>query len=93
MKTLKTILILTFAAFMAISCNQNGDQENKKRYMPNVTGKPGEVLLVLDKSEWETELGTTLRETLAEDYPYLPQREPMFNLFNTTPSSDRKSVV
>lgn len=87
MKTLRTILTLTLAALMAVSCNQNGNQENKKKYMPNVTGKPGEVLLVLDKSEWETELGTTLRETLGEDYPYLPQREPMFNLFNTTPSS------
>lgn len=86
MKTLKIILTAATAALLLLSCNsENGG--DKKKYMPNITGKPGEVLLVLDKNEWESKLGTELRETLSEDFPYLPQREPMFNLFNTTPSS------
>ena len=87
MKALRTILTITLAAMLAVSCNNSDDQKDRKKYMPNITGKPGEVLLVLDKNEWESELGTALRETLSEDYPYLPQREPIFNLFNTTPSS------
>lgn len=87
MKTLRTILTIALAAIMLGSCNNSDNAENKKRYMPNITGKPGEVLLVLDKNEWEGELGTALRETLSEEFPYLPQREPIFNLFNTTPSS------
>lgn len=83
MRTLKTILTIAFAAILMVSCKN----EDKKNYLPNISGKPGEVLLVLDKNEWESELGTALRETLSEDFPYLPQREPIFNLFNTTPSS------
>lgn len=87
MKTLRTILAVALAAVILGSCNNSDNSEDKRKYMPNITGKPSEVLLVLDKSEWETDLGTILRETLAEDYPYLPQREPLFNIFNTTPSS------
>jgi hypothetical protein len=80
-RAFKAILLTTL--LILVSCTS----EDKKKYMPNVTGKPGDVLLVLDKNEWESELGTALRESLTEDYPYLPQREPIFNLFNTTPSS------
>lgn len=83
MKLLRNTFILLAISMLLFSCG-SGD---KKKYMPNITGKPGEVLLVLDKAEWESELGTLLRESLTEDYPLLPQREPMFNIFNTVPSS------
>lgn len=83
MKRIIKIAIIAIIGATLLSC-KGGD---KKKFMPNITGKPGEVLLVLDKAEWESELGTLLRETLAEDYPFLPQREPIFSLFNTVPSS------
>ena len=51
MKTLRTILTIALGAIMLGSCNNSDNAENKKRYMPNITGKPGEVLLVLDKNE------------------------------------------
>ena len=83
MKTLRTILTFAIALLLAVSC-KNGE---KQKYMPNITGKPGEVLIVLDKGEWESELGTAISESLSEDFPFLPQREPIFSIFNTTPSS------
>ena len=49
---------------------------------PNVSGKAGEVGIVMDKSNWEGALGASFRATLAAEYPYLPQPEPMFTLFN-----------
>ena len=50
--------------------------------MPNISGKAGEVVIVINKGNWESDLGVVLRSVLAVDYPYLPQREPLFNLIN-----------
>ena len=49
---------------------------------PYPSGKPGEVGIVMDKANWEGELGAAFRTSLAADYPMLPQSEPMFTLFN-----------
>ena len=51
---------------------------------PNVSGKAGEVIVVMDKSNWEAAPGQSLRSLLAIDFPYLPQSEPLFSLFNIT---------
>ena len=50
--------------------------------MPNISGKAGEIVVVINKGTWESEAGAALRGLLAVDEPYLPQREPMFNLVN-----------
>lgn len=50
--------------------------------LPNVSGKIGEVLVVIDKDYWEGELGEKVRGTLADDVPFLPQKEPLFTLLN-----------
>lgn len=54
--------------------------------MPNISGKPGEVVVVIGKDYWEGSLGNTLRDSLACDFPYLPQSEPMFDLVNVAPA-------
>lgn len=48
----------------------------------NVTGKAGEVIVVMDKEYWEAGPGQSLRSILAIDFPYLPQSEPLFTLFS-----------
>lgn len=77
----KTITIA--AIFMAlttlVSC------KTTKAILPNVSGKAGEVVLVLDKSLWEGDLGSELRFTLGGNCPYLAQREPLYSLANVTP--------
>ena len=55
-------------------------QGNKKTLLPNVSGKAGEVLVVIEREQWEGNLGVSIRETLAMDTPYLAQKEPLFAL-------------
>ena len=55
--------------------------------LPNVSGKAGEIVVVIDKDNWEGEIGNALRGILAADCPYLLQREPLFNLANVPPGS------
>lgn len=50
--------------------------------MPSISGKAGEVVVVIHKGNWESEVGSAIRGILAVDEPFLPQKEPMFTLVN-----------
>lgn len=71
------ILLLTIVAGTMISSCTGGPQ-----LMPNISGKAGEVVIVVNKGNWESDPGSALRSVLAIDHPYLPQSEPLFNLVN-----------
>ena len=84
---MKRILTYATLAVMAIltlaSCSE---EKRKKALLPNVSGKAGEVIVVIDKNAWEGEVGITLRDTLAADCPFLPQAEPLYTLVDVAPS-------
>lgn len=72
------LLLIAFASLLLYSCKCTGGPQ----LMPNISGKAGEIVVVINKGTWESEAGAALRGLLAVDEPYLPQREPMFNLVN-----------
>lgn len=73
----KRVLIAALAVLTLLaSCTGSRDGSYKK----NVTGKAGEVIVVIAKENWHGAAGEALRNVLAVDYPSLPQREPAFNL-------------
>ena len=82
MKRILTYLAFALAALTVISCSES---KRRQALLPNISGKAGEVIVVIDKGQWEGAVGTVLRDTLACDYPYLPQREPLFTLINVAP--------
>ena len=65
-----------------VSCGSNG-----KALLPNVSGKAGEVIVVVDREGWEGNLGNEIRGLLARDCEFLPQREPLYSLVNLAPGS------
>ena len=80
----KATLFIAMAALVVLSgCKSKG----RGQLLPNVSGKAGEVIVVIDKDNWEGEIGTALREILAGDCPYLALREPLFTLANVPPGS------
>ena len=84
MKRFFTYLILAITAVILLtSCSE---AKRKKALLPNISGKAGEVIIVIDKAAWEGVVGSTLRDTLAADCPFLPQREPLYTLVNVAPS-------
>lgn len=82
MKRIFTYISIALLALATVSCNQN---KTRKALLPNISGKPGEVIVVIDRVYWEGGLGTVLRDTLECDFPFLPQQEPMYNLVNVAP--------
>ncbi len=83
MKRILTYLILVMAAVTLISCSE---AKRKQALLPNISGKAGEVIVVIDKGQWEGMVGTVLRDSLACEYPFLPQSEPLYTLVDVAPS-------
>lgn len=84
MKRILTYLAMAAMAVLAItSCNE---EKKRKALLPNISGKAGEVVVVIDKGAWEGAIGTVIRDTLAADCPFLPQREPLYTLVDLAPS-------
>ena len=75
---MKKILALLGFVLALASCS------NQKALLPNVSGKAGEVLVVIEKNDWEGALGNATRELLAKDCPFLVMREPLYSLANVT---------
>lgn len=83
MKRIISLLALAAALLTLVSCNE---ASRKKALLPNISGKAGEVIVVINKGDWEGAVGTTLRDTLAQDCPFLPQKEPLYTLVDVIPS-------
>lgn len=77
---MKKILYILTAALCLAGC------KGSKTLLPNVSGKAGEIIVVMEKTDWEGPLGGEVRELLACDCPYLAQKEPLYTLVNVLPS-------
>lgn len=80
---LTSSLILAATAILAAGCTE----PKKSSALSAVSGKAGEIGIISTKAQWEAEPGNTIREVLADEYPYLPQKEPRYRLFNVPEES------
>jgi len=87
---LKRTGFFVFVSFLllTLSCDtvkQQGGMAGK--IMPNVSGGTGEVLVVMDQFNWDNSTGDLLQDILKEEFPGLPQSEPIFDVIQVTASS------
>jgi hypothetical protein len=54
--------------------------EKNKEYLPSATGKPGDIILIMDSIQWRGEVGSNLRQIFREEIKTLPREEMLFNL-------------
>ena len=80
MKRIISILLAAAAFFGLVSCKGSG-----KALLPNVSGKAGEVIVVIERADWEGNLGNEVRDLLAADCPWLYIREPLYSVVNVPP--------
>ncbi len=78
MRQLGFILIIVSTIF-ASSCQQGRVRHS---LLPGVSGKAGEVLVIMGKESWKGRPGTLVKDILVQDVPGLPQSEPLFNVVN-----------
>lgn len=77
---MKRILLFLIVSLSIVSC------DGTRTLLPGVSGKAGEVVVVISKENWDGALGEKTRELLGSDVPYLAQREPLYSLVNLAPT-------
>lgn len=71
-------LLLALAAMLMCACT-------KEAILPKASGRPYEVLVVLDNQMWEAPAGRALFDILDTDVPGLPQPERSFRISQVEP--------
>lgn len=74
-------LLLFFAAIVS-SCDQSA---NNNENLPVARGAAGEIILVMDSTNWRGAVGDALRDIFMAPMPGLPQEEPMYTLNYVNP--------
>jgi len=92
---LKYALTLLFAVVL-FSCTID---ESSNRLLVKASGTPGEIILVMDSTQWKGELGKALRETLLAYLPGVSRPERLFviryiepTLFNSVLNKARNLI-
>lgn len=68
-----TIVLFIFLT----ACNRD-----REPMLPNVTGRAGEVVIVVNSTVWQAGVNLVFKETLGKDAEVLPQSEPLFDIIN-----------
>jgi hypothetical protein len=85
MKKQIVIFLSLSLVFAFTSCDKG--TKGSRTLLPNVSGAAGEVVVVLNGNLIQESLGQTYRDIFEEEYPMLPQSEPLFNLVLIPPTS------
>ncbi|WP_299578335.1 DUF4837 family protein [uncultured Sunxiuqinia sp.] len=83
MKQILTSSLMLVALLFALSSCQDSNTNMRKK----ITGKAGELVVVVPDATWEGATGKRFREVMAQPQLGLPQDEPIFDLINVPPSA------
>jgi len=77
------LIFFVFLSLGLIFTSCRDDTKLRKK----ITGKAGEVVVVIPKETWDSNVGESIRKTLAQPQVSLPQNEPIFDLISVPPSA------
>lgn len=77
-----SISIIAGILLTLFACKPDQKQSSGKGSLPGVSGKPGEILVVMDTAKFNKAPGLAIKEKLQKAMRALPQAEPIFSLVN-----------
>ncbi len=83
-----TALLLLLAAVLLPSCQRG----RIKLLTPRSSGRPYEVLVIIDSDTWESIAGRALFDVLDTDIPGLPQPERSFHISQASPKDYNRTL-
>lgn len=75
---MRNSFLLLLVSFLLFSCS--GEQITQQDIIPTSVGLHGEVVVVMNQSDWDGKPGESILQFLENPYPRLPQYEPMFSV-------------
>lgn len=79
---MKQLLSICTLFLILVSCNPGN-----VKTLPESTGRPGELVVVINKTPWDTTPGNLIRKYFQQIHVGLPQEEPIFKVINVPHSS------
>ena len=73
-------VFIFFGLVSLLSCNIRTET-----LKPLVSGRAGEVMVVISENMWDGSIGKTLKQILSADQEALPQAEPIFDVIHVVP--------
>ena len=86
-KQVVNFLSMALMALVLFSCGGDGKKGGKSLFTPVSSGRPYEMLVVIDKDMWERPAGRALFNALDMDVPGLPQPERSFRISQVGPNN------
>jgi hypothetical protein len=77
----KNIFISLSIISLLISC----DFKKETALLPKASGRPGEMIVVMDSAQWEGSLGESVRATFQQEIKGLPREEYLFKINRVDP--------
>ena len=78
-------IITIIGLILIVGCTsetRRQQQQQQQGVMPSVTGRTGELVVVMDTSKFNGEVGVSVKQKLSAVFKGLPQPEPIFDLIN-----------
>ncbi len=63
-----------------------GNGEKETALLPKASGRPGEMIVVMDSGQWKSPVGDAIKNTFQAEIDGLPRQEYMFKLNRVEPS-------
>lgn len=81
----KSFSFLLIIVVLLASCSGN-DEKSNSRLLPKATGRAGEMIIIMDSTQWAGEVGAALKETFREEVKGLPREEFLFKINRVDPT-------
>ncbi|MFP4619890.1 MAG: DUF4837 family protein [Bacteroidales bacterium] len=79
------IAVIGLAIISGCGPDTGNQGQQRQGAMPSVTGRTGELVVVMDTSAYNSEVGMPIKQSLSTVFKGLPQPESIFDLINVPP--------
>lgn len=80
-------LFIFFISIIILSCSGGSSGEKSKGLLQPASGRPGEIIVVIDSTQWAGQIGEAIRTVFRKEVEGLPREQAMFKLNQVEPQS------
>lgn len=89
--SMSRFIAIVIIGLLTYACTSTPEQ--RVQNLPSSTGKSGDVLILMDSTQWKSELGEAVRNIFSPEVAGLPRSEEMFKVIWVHPSNKIKLLT